>query len=363
MTVGATAERPRSTPSRDVIASVLVALALAGVLLVTRAQIATSALDSGIDPYTAVYDPPRSGLEQALNQHDGQAFAALAQDPALQRPELFRDNRHEEAFRAGRPLLAWAAWALSAGQPEAVAWVLLVLSILGVGALMAAVCYLATTFGRDLDRVVWTLALPGSIVVLIYVGLSDAWGTAFALAGMALWVRGRHGPAAVVLALAILTRETGVVAVFALASMELRDRRKLALLASTAIPYAIWMVVIRLRLDTWSFAADPLGSTGARYTLPFTSLAKVMPDWNALSWLCLVVIVGLVVLGWRAHPPRPLEAFMALWIAVAVCMGQSIWSQPTDFPRVLLPLSIVAYVVALPAARDVQPSPPLVRAS
>ena len=40
--------------------------------------------------YTTLYTPPRSGFEVLLNHADGQAYATLAQDPSLARPEAFR---------------------------------------------------------------------------------------------------------------------------------------------------------------------------------------------------------------------------------------------------------------------------------
>ena len=71
-------------------------------------------------------------------------------------------------------------------------------------------------------------------------------------------------------------------------------------------------------------------------------------------------LAGLALLGLSLGAKTP--STHGSWVAVAVCMGQSIWSQPTDFPRVLLPLCVVAFVVALPMLSE-EPAPePLVSA-
>src|SRR4051812_22452175 len=59
-------------------------------------------------------------LDVALAKGDGQAYAALARDPALQHPESFEEGAREEAYRAQRPLLPYLAWALSVGRRDLV---------------------------------------------------------------------------------------------------------------------------------------------------------------------------------------------------------------------------------------------------
>ena len=61
--------------------------------------------------YRLLDDP----LELLLVQSDGQAFASLARDPSLARPEVFFTDA-EAAYRAQRPLLPYLAWAGSLGR-------------------------------------------------------------------------------------------------------------------------------------------------------------------------------------------------------------------------------------------------------
>src|SRR5205823_13030213 len=66
-------------------------------------------------------------------RRDGQVFAALARDPSLSHPEVFRYGRYDAAYRAQRPLLGYLSWALSGGDPGRVAMAMAVLAVLGAG--------------------------------------------------------------------------------------------------------------------------------------------------------------------------------------------------------------------------------------
>jgi hypothetical protein len=269
---------------------------------------------------------------------------------------LFRGDAGEEAFHAGRPTLAWATWALSLGQRPAVPWVLAALSILGTGALVAATGALARALDHDTNKVLLVVALPGSIVTMCYVGLADGWATAAVMVGFVLWHRGRYALAAAVFALAILTRETGLIAVGALMLVEWRDRKRLAALALSALPYAAWLVIVRLRLGTWSFAATSANAASFRYSYPGGGLLKAIGDWSLASWLCAGLIVVFVVLGLRGQLPRELRLYMLLWIGAASAMGVGVWETPLGWPRVLLPLTVVCLVSTLPSVKTDTPA-------
>lgn len=96
----------------------LLAAAIAALVIGIRLL---NAPDASAPPWDArPFDRPTNAVERVLLLHDGQTYAALAQDPTLSNPGLFYGDREEEAYRAGRPLLPWLAWAGSLGQPTAV---------------------------------------------------------------------------------------------------------------------------------------------------------------------------------------------------------------------------------------------------
>ena len=59
---------------------------------------------------------------------DGQAFAAIAQDPLLARPAVIGSST-DYAYRAQRPLWGYLGWLASLGQPALVPWALAALTI------------------------------------------------------------------------------------------------------------------------------------------------------------------------------------------------------------------------------------------
>lgn len=328
---------------RAAVIALFVAVALIGVRVV-------STTSSSPPPWDAhPFDAPTNGVDRALLLHDGQTYAALAQDPLLDRPELFYGNAEEEAYRASRPMLGWLAWALSFGQSGLVPEALLALTILSTAAMVASGGWLASLVNRD-PRTAWGLvALPGAIAATSFIGLTDALATALALAGFSLWRTDRAGWAVAAFAAAILTRETGVLAVVAILLVE--RRRALALLWSTP-PYAAWLVVVRLRLGHWPFGAS---DDGARYTVPFAGWWRALENWGPVHWTIFVAVGGIVATGWR-RLPQDLQVFVGLWVVVAVCLGWQVWWKSFDFPRVLLPLTAVAAIGLLPA-REPDPSP------
>ncbi|MFN8036522.1 MAG: hypothetical protein U0V73_11355 [Acidimicrobiia bacterium] len=87
----------------------LVGAVAAGVVLGLHLRRLEGAKLSG-HPYVSTFEHPSSSLEKALALGDGMAYAALARDPTLARPELFRPAAYVAAYRAERPLYAYVTW-------------------------------------------------------------------------------------------------------------------------------------------------------------------------------------------------------------------------------------------------------------
>lgn len=99
--------------------------------------------------YAPAYRFPSNRLQVLYNTHDGQAFASLAMDPSLARPEVWSGGNADFAYRAGRPVIGWLAWAMSLGRPDLVQWILAVISVASAGLLGGAVTLLAHRCRRD----------------------------------------------------------------------------------------------------------------------------------------------------------------------------------------------------------------------
>lgn len=307
--------------------------------------------DAGRDrePYVRLYAGERNQIEALLVTGDGQAFAALAQDPSLARPEVIAEHG-EYAYRAQRPLWGYLAWTGSLGQPHLAGWALAVLTVLAAGFACAVVARLLERRGANAW---WALLVVAagyeSIVTLTPELLALAW---FVL-GVLLWGDGRRGSAALALTAAALTRETMLVGVAALVAWELAHRagpiagrvRVLLPLMSPFAAVAAWDGFLRLRLGTWPTG----GGSEARLSAPGLGLvdslfAGVSPG------LVLGVSLGVLLCGlalWRA--PHD----VLTWISVAYALFASTFSQEVwthaGFTRALLPLYTCAFVAVVGA--------------
>jgi hypothetical protein len=342
-------------PSRRALVGVtLVALVVAGA--VVGARYLSMSLPVAGHPYVRLYDPPRDRAEAYLVVGDGQAFAALAQDPTLARPTVFRATANdapdsaEAAYRAQRPLLGWLAWAASGGQPGVVPAAMLALTI-GSAALLAVVAArLAGDLGRRVEAAPLVLLAPGAMVVLGWTGV-ELLAAGLGLAGAASWLAGRRGLAVALLAAAALSRETLLVVPAALAAADLlgpcalrRSWRRVTPLAVAPLAWAGWVLVVHARLGSW-----PGDAGAARIGLPFGSVLEAASHWGPVDVVVLAVTVGLGVVGWR-RLDRAWRWIIGAHGVLATTLGVEVLQTWVGFSRVLLPVTVLGIVALLPRA-------------
>lgn len=304
--------------------------------------------DPGEVPYVRLYDTPHDRLEVLINQGDGQAFAALAQDPTLSRPDVFRGGAPEAAYRAQRPLLGWLAWASSLGRPGAVPTVLFAWAVIGFALLGAAAATFAARRGSPMRFAAIVLALPGALITLDWTG-PEALGVAAVLSGVLLWQRSRPPLVAVAVAftLAGLSRETLLLVPCALLLRELvsgsRTRERLATLVVAPIVYVGWVVVVHARLHAW-----PTDARQGRLSPPFVGVADALGEWRPIdvAFAVLAVVLALAVITRRWGTDESL--ILLVHLAFAACLGAAVWARLEDFGRVLLPLYVFGVLALLP---------------
>jgi hypothetical protein len=306
----------------------------------------------------AIYDPPDRAVEAALNRGDGQLFAALATDPAVRRPDQVRGPASEQAYRYQRMGYGWLGWAASGGQADWVPWALIALTAASVGLLVGAGAVLLADRGVD-PRFALVLALQPAVAIdLTWIG-PEVLGTALAALGLAAWTRQAARPmrpdaatwaAVVCFAAAGLCRETLLLIPAVLMVGEAWRRRwwLAGAAALSAVPYAAWVVFLRIRLGAW-----PSGSVEGRLSpIPFSGLVAAMPGWATGD---LVVAVSILVpaalaLTWRRG--GALRTVVAANLAFASLLGEPVWNRWPDFSRVLLPLSTLAIVAVVTAVAE-----------
>lgn len=326
----------------------LVGAAIGALMVLNMVDAARPDAGHGRAPYVTLYAHHRNQVEAVLVSGDGQAFAALAQDPLLARPGVIHADG-EYAYRAQRPLWAYLAWAGSLGRPHAVGWALVVLEILAAGVACGVMARLLLERGANPW---WALVVLGIGYESIATLTPELLALGLFGAGVLLWTRERRAWAIVALAAAVLTRETMLVGVAGLALWQLahtggalaaRVRRVLPL----AVPFlvmAAWDVVLRVRLGTW-----PTGSSETRLTLPgvglLDSVTRQPSAGLALGVLAAAALcVAAVVLA---------RADVLTWVVVAyglfaLTFSREVWVH-AGFTRALLPLYAFGAVVVIAA--------------
>ena len=301
-------------------------------------------------PYARIYAHPTNGFEVALDEADGQAYAALGRDPLLRHPEYFANDGGAAAPFLGRPLLPHLLWALSLGQPglmpeafvlaEGLAGFLLVLG--------GAVLLQASGRPQRARLAVIAVLLPSTVIGFILLG-QDVLALGLALVGIVLWCRPqpRWVVAVAVLTGAGLTRETMLVlvAVLALYGIAARGpRRRDLALAVPFVAYEGWSLWAEHRYPQ-RFGRDVSHGVG----LPFVGAVRAVAGWGWDGRCVLALTVALVVVA-LLRPAHSLTAWLlAGFVAASAIAAEGVWSTWTSGIRVSGPAAVLALLaVRLP---------------
>jgi len=293
--------------------------------------------------------------------YDGSYYVQIALSPLLDDPELPTaiDNL---PYRARRILLSWTAWTLGAGQPE---WVVHVFPFLNVAAWLA----LAWLLRRWFPLTSWDSFFRWAMFIFshgmcmsVRHSLVDVPSLLLIVVAVLALERRRHLGAAVVLALATLTRETSVLATVAFSGGDPRSPRtwlkRAALLVVVAAPLAAWLFYLRAKFGTSAGAgfnnfAPPFVGLAEKWVESILALFQevVWPlDWaTAACVLSLTVQCVFLLARWR-----PSEAWWrigAVFALMAVFLSRPVWEgSPGAATRVLLPMSL-AFNILVPRGR------------
>jgi hypothetical protein len=305
---------------------------------------------------------------RAAYGYDGQFYYRLAINP-LDFSHTAYGITVDQAYRFMRVGYPVITWLVSAGQRALVPYMLVAVNVAAIGVLGWLGGLLARQGGR---HAVWGLLLPGYFGLVTSLGRDTAEpvAAAFLVAGL-LAVRARRpGLAAGLLAFAVLTRETAMVAVAALAVVRLAGlvrrrsrpgREDLAWFVPAAV-FAAWQVVVYAAVGTFPLGADGGRNAGAPFFAAFDAVRYNLGhiDWSSydgvarwlaeLAVLLLFAVAALCSLRTTRAPAHERLALVLFLVEICV-ITPSTWSSRTADLRSFVEVYLMAVIILLSRPR------------
>jgi hypothetical protein len=305
--------------------------------------------------------------------YDGQFFYRLALNPLNFQHTAYgiRMDRPYRYMRIGYPALTWLA---DLGQHFLAPVMLVGINIAAVG----AIGYLGGMFARQGGRhALAGLLLPGYFGLLTSLARDTAEPLAAAcLLGGLLAVRARRPVlAALLLGYGVLTRETVMVAVAAIAAVRavgiLRRRQRPGRddlpWAVPAVAFAAWQVVVRAATGSWPLLADGGRNAGEPLAAPLQALRANISHVNLhqfdqydlwfleLAILCLFAAAALLSLRSTSAPVHERLALVLYLIEVCV-VTPSTWNSLDADLRSFVEVYLMAVIILLGTPRRSMPA-------
>jgi hypothetical protein len=288
--------------------------------------------------------------------YDGQMYHYVAHDPLMRTDtSRYMDNSR---VRYRRILLPSIAFLIAAGRQSRIDfayiganllfllfgtwWLSRYLDLLGLQAGLAILLVLAPAALISLDRLTVDLAFTTLCI------------------GFALYLRlGQDANAYAVLVLACLSRENGfVLTAGACLALSVESRFvKATVFATAMLPAAAWYWRVKSMMpDHFDARFDQLipfkGIVEVLLhpmTYPFAGAVNAVLGWlDRMAMLGFIVAVLVTVWLMRRNGFGQLEAAMALWSLVGLCLPRSFWEDCYSGARVFTPLLIYFMLRALP---------------
>jgi hypothetical protein len=300
--------------------------------------------------------------------YDGQFFYRLALSPLNFHHTAYgiTMDRPYRYMRIGYPAVTWL---FSLGQHAAVPVVLVAVNIAAIGAMG----YLGAVFARDGGRhALAGLLLPGYFGLLTSLSRDTAEPLAAAclLAGL-LAVRARRPVlAALLLAYGVLTRETVMVAVAAIAIVRVigvlrrtqRPGRDDLAWVLPAVMFVAWQVVVKAATGSIPLLADGGRNAGVPFIAPFQALRNNLAHLNThqfdqtdlwlleLAILVFFAIAALLSLRSTSAPVHERVA-LVLYLMEICIVTPSTWGSLDADLRTFIEVYLLAVIILLGTRR------------
>jgi hypothetical protein len=323
------------------------------VAIVCSLYVAVVLVNAGGDPLAFAVIGTRFSAGDVLGSegYDGQFVYFIARDPLD--AARFLDV---PAYRYQRILYPLLAWLFSGGQPGVLPWTLILINLAAIVAGTCAVEQLLRGFGVNRWYAL-AYGLYGGQLIALRTDLNEPLALALVSAAMLGWHRDRRWLAAVLFALASLTKETSLVfvAAYAIAALVQRRWRAVIALACATLPFALfqatlWVVFGRPGLGAGGAGATPFSPVPlggwlevAGVSAPaFLTISVVAAPFVVLPAV-IGTLMGLHDLLRRPWHPIALSLLLNSWMIMA--LPASTFREPAALLRLGggLALSMILY--------------------
>ena len=301
--------------------------------------------------------PPGLSVRRNSDGFDGQFYYRLALDPVTSRPTDHGITLYVPALRHQRILYPLLAKLLSLGSPRLLPWAMIAVNFLA----LCLLGWLGGLYARLLEKhALWGVFLPlypGSLLTLArdLVELSEV---TLVVASLLLVRRGRHVAAALVLALAVLAKETallvavGAALVCALDWLKGRERRvRWHYFAAPLAVFVLWQATL-----FYNWGEVPVFAGRVNLAAPFEGFVGFLADAaeyrtplqrRALpELLYLVAFAAAVLYCLRSTLASALEIIAwLLYGALALALSRAIWVEDWTFLRAVAEFCVLGAII------------------
>jgi hypothetical protein len=299
--------------------------------------------------------------------YDGEFYYRLALDPANLHRTAFGIT-FDTAFRLQRITYSALAWVFAGGRQGLIPITLVVVNILGFGALG----WLGGMIAKEARRpAIYGLLIAGYFGFLFSLGrdLTEICAASFLLAGIVALRRSRPVLAGVLLAAAALSRETalafavavGVVSVVDIVRRRRAPGRRDAAWIIPGVVFVAWQIIGRAEYGDFPIRADAGDNLGPPFKAVFGAIGHffvTLPNVHSFIWIGeLAVLAAMaIVAGTQFRRAKARSWERLAWViscVVAVCLAPGIWRGEADF-RGFEDLYVLSMVLILGSRRNLK---------
>lgn len=353
-------------PLATLLAAGLLHLLLVVVLLALAGGDASTFVTAGDQLSNPTETPPGLTVRANSRGYDGQYFYRLALEPWPSEAVGYGIRLDRPPYRHQRVLYPLLAGALALGQPLLVPWTLIGLNLAAVLVLAWLAGALAQRFGRHALEGLLLALYPG-LPFSLSRDLAEPLAAAFLLGSILAWRSKRPWLAGGLLSLAVLTRETALLAAgcWLLAvllgsgsALGARLRRGLPLLLPLATGL-LWQAVLRWH---WGRPSVSSGQTLLRLPLsgPLLFVGLIARFDHPIVWVWLaelalmVLLAGLTAVALRGSTAdRGEKLAWGVYGLFVISLSRSVWTEDWAFMRALTEAGLFGGLILLgsPVAR------------